>query len=182
GEPVKRFSGHTDLVSSVAFSADGKHLISASLDNSVRLWDVSAGTLVKTLFGHVNSVLAVAISPDGIHAASGGDDKSVLLWNIADFLSAKSDPRFPPLLLVAENSVLFRDTDGNDRLDAGELATVEFMISNKGKGMARGLRVISQLTGITHDITVVSPSLTAIDVGETQTITTILKAGLNVQS
>src|SRR5260221_2467459 len=182
GEPVKRFSGHTDLVSSVAFSPDGKHLSSASFDNSVRIWDVSSGTLIKTLFGHVSSVLAVAFSPDGEHLASGGEDKSVLLWDIADFISEKSDPRLPPLLLIAGNSVLFRDADGNNRLDAGELATVEFIISNKGKGIARGLRAVSQLSGTTEDITVISPSITAIEAGGTQTITAILKAGLNVQS
>jgi len=165
-----------------AFSPDSKHLASASVDSSVRIWDVSSGSLVKTLFGHVGSVLAVAFSPDGVQVASGGEDKAVLLWDIGDFISDKSDPRLPPLLLVAENSILFHDADGNGRLDAGELATVEFIISNKGKGIARGLKVVSQLTGITQDITVVSPSIPAIEAGESQTITTILKGGLNVQS
>jgi len=182
GEPVKRLYGHTDLVSSVAFSPDSKHLASSSFDSSVRIWDVSSGSLVKTLFGHVGSVLAVAFSPDGVQVASGGEDKAVLLWDIGDFISSKSDPRLPPLLLVAENSILFRDADGNGRLDAGELATVEFIISNKGKGIARGLKVVSQLTGMTQDVTVISPPIPAIEAGESQTITTILKGGLNVQS
>ncbi len=41
GAQIQTLVGHTDWVNSVAFSADGRRLVSGSLDSSVRLWDVS---------------------------------------------------------------------------------------------------------------------------------------------
>ena len=49
---------------SVCFSPDGKQLVSGSLDETVRLWDVETGACVRTLEGHggvVTSVTAVAV-------------------------------------------------------------------------------------------------------------------------
>ena len=45
----KTLKGHTNKVFSVVFSADGKTLASGSSDNTIRLWDVEAGTLRNTL-------------------------------------------------------------------------------------------------------------------------------------
>merc|ERR1719482_554854 len=56
-------------------------LYSGSDDETVRVWRVAAGTLVRTLRGHVGSVLALAISPGSL-LASAGFDRSVKLWDV----------------------------------------------------------------------------------------------------
>ena len=65
------------FVNTVAFSPDGKHIVSGSDDESVWVWEVSTGNQLKELKGHTNSVTSVAFSPDGKHIVSGSDDKSV---------------------------------------------------------------------------------------------------------
>jgi hypothetical protein len=75
GEPLK---GHQDVVLSVAFSADGETLASASWDDTVILWDVaSRKPLGEPLKGHQNGLWSVAFSPDGKTLASGepGQDR-----------------------------------------------------------------------------------------------------------
>ena len=52
-------------VDAVAFSPDGKLVLTGSYDDTVRLWEVAGGRLVATLSGHKGTVKAVAFSPDG---------------------------------------------------------------------------------------------------------------------
>jgi len=72
--------GHTDDVLSVAFSPDGRRIVSGSLDNSVRVWDSLTGEVQNILEGHTNSVWSVAFSPDGRRIVSGSLDNSVRVW------------------------------------------------------------------------------------------------------
>jgi len=68
-------------VISVVLSPDGKLLASASLDNTVRLWDVATRQPVgQPLSGHTDSVWGVAFSPDGKLLASASRDETVRLW------------------------------------------------------------------------------------------------------
>lgn len=76
--------GHTDRVTSVAYSADGRMLVSGSNDNTIMLWDAASGqALGAPLRGHSDNVLSVDLSPDGQIVASGGADKKVILWDAA---------------------------------------------------------------------------------------------------
>jgi WD40 repeat protein len=76
--------GHTDSVTSVAFSPDGTRLVSGSDDKTVKHWDVASGKLLRTLAGHSDRVKSVAFSPDGSRLLSGGSqDGDLRLWDAA---------------------------------------------------------------------------------------------------
>ena len=72
---------HTGIVTSIAFSPDGSLLASGSLDNTIRLWDVSNFTLNQTITGHTGGVSDVAFSPDGLTLASASADKTIRIWS-----------------------------------------------------------------------------------------------------
>jgi WD40 repeat protein len=76
------FQGHEDSVNSVAFSPDGKLIVSGSDDNTVRLWDIKGNRVAQPFQGHEDSVNSVAFSPDGKLIVSGSGDKTVRLWDI----------------------------------------------------------------------------------------------------
>jgi WD40 repeat protein len=77
GREVLSLKGHTDMVSDVVFSPDGKRLVSAgggwNKPGEVKLWDATTGQVVLTLTGHTGSVNRVAFSPDGKRLASAGE-------------------------------------------------------------------------------------------------------------
>ncbi|MDW7973025.1 MAG: caspase family protein [Thermodesulfovibrio sp.] len=79
---IKTFKEHSKGVTSIAFSPDGKYIISGSKDNTVKLWEVSSGKEIMTLIGHSGWVTSVAFSPDGRYIASGSDDGTIRLWDI----------------------------------------------------------------------------------------------------
>jgi WD40 repeat protein len=89
----------------VVFSPDGRWLASGAKDNTIKIWDVSTGRLLRTLYGHGAAVNALTVSPDGKLLASGSgntydvrysklffgggqiggltEDTSVRLWDVA---------------------------------------------------------------------------------------------------
>lgn len=79
--PIRSFAGHTNQISMVNFSADGKRLVSSSYDQSVRLWDVDSGQELKIFEKHTDWVKTVAISNDGEIIASGSLDHTAKVWD-----------------------------------------------------------------------------------------------------
>lgn len=69
------------FVRSVTFSPDGHTLISSHEDNTIRLWNLDNGKLLRTLSGHSGWVLSGAIAPDGQTLISGSRDKKIGIWN-----------------------------------------------------------------------------------------------------
>ena len=66
------FTGHTDHLRGLGWTADGKTLISGAGDGTVRIWRAD-GTLVNTISGRTFAVTSVALSPDGTLLAVGAD-------------------------------------------------------------------------------------------------------------
>lgn len=70
--------GHDSYVLSVCATSDGK-IISGSYDNTVRIWDIDSGKLLRTLRGHTGSVYSVYVNNGNIISLSR--DKTARVWN-----------------------------------------------------------------------------------------------------
>jgi WD40 repeat protein len=78
---LRTIAAHDDFTNALAFSADGKYLVSGGEDKTVKVWDVSTGANVRTLTGHKQRVESVAITSDGKTIASGGLDAHAFVWD-----------------------------------------------------------------------------------------------------
>jgi WD40 repeat protein len=75
-------TGHTDTITVVAITADGKVAISGSKDKTLIVWDLETEQQRLTLTGHRDEITLVAISDDGKKAVSGSKDKTLKIWNL----------------------------------------------------------------------------------------------------
>jgi WD40 repeat protein len=78
-------SGHTDVVTAVAFSPDGTRLATASTDRRIRVYEIEWGERVKArpqrqLTGHAGAVLDVGFSTDGQRLVTASADRTLKVW------------------------------------------------------------------------------------------------------
>src|SRR5262249_39838640 len=81
-DKVRTFSGHTEIIESVAFSPDGKTVLTGSRDGTARLWDVQTGANLHTLSYQLDWVGDAIFSPDGKTILTGGLDGTAQLWDV----------------------------------------------------------------------------------------------------
>ena len=104
GQLVRKFEGHTDSVVSLAFSGDGRRLLSGSFDQTAKLWDVASGALLRTLAGHRGWVWCAAfcyrvdankqpLAEEQVVTAS--QDGFALVWRL-DRPPGAADEKSPP--------------------------------------------------------------------------------------
>ena len=75
------FEAHSSYVLELLFTRDSQTLVSAGMDNVVKLWSVPDWELVRTFEGHANSVNSIALSPDEKTLATGSTDTTARLWS-----------------------------------------------------------------------------------------------------
>ena len=67
---------HTDGVTALVALPDNQHALSGSLDNTVKLFNVNDGTVLRTFAHHARSVYSLALLPDGLRFISGSSDQT----------------------------------------------------------------------------------------------------------
>ncbi|MFS0516486.1 hypothetical protein ACEYW6_17470, partial [Nostoc sp. UIC 10607] len=82
GSLLLTLTGHSGPVLAVALTPDGKRVISASSDKTLKLWNLDTGEDERTFNGHSDSVNAVAFTPDGKQVISASFDNTLKLWNL----------------------------------------------------------------------------------------------------
>jgi WD40 repeat protein len=86
---------HEEPIVALAFSPDGRRLVSAGADRVVKVWDVESRTELRLLDGQTDWPMAVAIAADGMRLAVGRYDGSVSVYDLetgrlrADLLHAR---------------------------------------------------------------------------------------------
>jgi WD40 repeat protein len=68
----------------VAFSPDDDHILTASVDNTARLWSIGGGNTVRVFADHTDDIWEAAYAPDGRSILTGSFDNTARIWN-ADF-------------------------------------------------------------------------------------------------
>lgn len=67
-------------MNSVTFHPNGRYLLSASNDSTIKIWDLRQGHILYTLYGHEGASTAVNFSPCGDYFCSAGIDSVVMVW------------------------------------------------------------------------------------------------------
>jgi WD40 repeat protein len=82
---VHRLVGHTGEILDLCLSKDQKWVVTASADNTARIWDAATGAELLKLAGHASEVTAVAILADrpGLRVLTGSSDQTAKLWAVS---------------------------------------------------------------------------------------------------
>ncbi|MFM6138385.1 MAG: WD40 repeat domain-containing protein, partial [Sphaerospermopsis kisseleviana] len=81
-ESLQILEYHSDWVSSLVITSDGQKLISASWDNTIRIFNLSTYNIINVLTNHTDDVECIAITPDGQEIISAGWDNTIKFWDI----------------------------------------------------------------------------------------------------
>jgi uncharacterized protein (TIGR03067 family) len=132
--------GHKLPVTSVAFTPDGKKLLTGAgnaggVGGEVKLWDLATGKPLSVSEGHEGAVYAVAVSPDGKTLAAGFEN-GIELWDAENRERRPLPPMFPGVRI---NSITFAP-DSQTIAAAGKPAIVYLWdpLTGKEKGTLKG--------------------------------------------
>jgi WD40 repeat protein len=81
-QEIHSLVGHSDLVLTATFSADGRYVATGSFDSTIRLWDTSTGKQIRNFTGHRAAVLSIAFAAEGRRLVSGSTDGTLRFWDL----------------------------------------------------------------------------------------------------
>ena len=130
GESVRKLTGHTSPITSIAFSADGRTLASGRRTNiarpdTIKLWDTSTGQMVRTLSGNQNAVNDVAFSGDGRTLLAGAGIE-IRLWDATTgqlIRLIKDNPRQADALAISPDGLTLASGDRNGSIKLWDAKT-----------------------------------------------------------
>ncbi|HEY0994279.1 MAG TPA: AAA family ATPase, partial [Kofleriaceae bacterium] len=79
---LRNLEGHTDSVNACVVTPNGRHVVSASGDQTLKVWDLASGRALASLEGHTDWVRACAVTPDGRHVVSASSDHTLKVWRL----------------------------------------------------------------------------------------------------
>lgn len=79
---LQSYRGHDDVIHAIDIEWEGRKAISASSDQTLKLWDLRTGAQLRTFKGHHDLVHSVAFTKNGKYAISGSDDLTLKVWDI----------------------------------------------------------------------------------------------------
>lgn len=84
GQLLDQLSGHEGPVSTLAFAADGNHLVSGSWDHTVRIWSIFGRSQTSEPLQLMSDILSVAFRPDGKQVAASTLDGQLSFWSVEE--------------------------------------------------------------------------------------------------
>ncbi|TKA82490.1 hypothetical protein B0A55_02186 [Friedmanniomyces simplex] len=106
GSRIRELQAHNDIITAMDFDAPFGTMVTAALDDTVRVWDLNAGRCMGLLEGHLSSVRCLQV--EGNVVATGSMDASIRLWDLnqADYTPQSQPP--------ASNNISSKPTDDPD--------------------------------------------------------------------
>lgn len=81
-EPLAVLAGHAARVDDAAFTPDGRRLLTAGQDGTVRVWDSHTGRVAGAFEWPIGKLTALAVAPDGLTAAAAGQKGQIVVWDL----------------------------------------------------------------------------------------------------
>ncbi|WP_437591185.1 protein kinase domain-containing protein [Sorangium sp. So ce1000] len=159
GQPLRSFAGHTKRIGGIAFTPDGKTLVSAA-DTTVRLWDVDSGALLKTLDAGAGVITDLALSADGGRVAVSSMDGTVRVFSIRTGANERTFQNGGRVLSVAMTA------DGNEVLSGDDRGAVRIWSVETG----REIGALSGHAGAVNRIVIGPDAQTVISASDDRTI------------
>ncbi|WP_204139654.1 serine/threonine-protein kinase [Halomicronema sp. CCY15110] len=124
-ELMRTLTSHTSSINGLQLMSDQRRFVSASADNTIRLWDLSTGEIVQTFTGHETFVNAIALSPDELTLYSGSADGALLAWQVNT-----AEPQATFAGHESPINVLARNPDGRLLVSGGSDGTIKIWDTN----------------------------------------------------
>jgi WD40 repeat protein len=163
---VKALPVSQSPLTALAWSADGQFVLTGASDKTLKLWNVTDGTMARQFFGQADVPRSIAITKDGTKAIAGCDDKSLRVWNYSDAnllatLLLESAPRVISVsadgarIAAAEKTTLrVWDLASQRTSERFDLAATALAILPDGKGLLAG-----DTAGITRRLTLAGAAI-----------------------
>jgi hypothetical protein len=151
GQLLKTLSGHRDWLTSARFSHNDRRVVTASVDGTVRLWDVATGRQVQSVGGHYGVIRSAAFSPDDQHIVTA--DMSRMAY--ATDVSVSGLSRWELLDYACAMGAL---ANGNDRFTGDELERTPVLDAATDLRACRPPNVLSRFARVLGGASRVAPA------------------------